>query len=193
VATINLNKTITALVAVSGTWTLTLSDVDGILVGMRVDVKGLNTPSWNQTYRQVTAVNTTLKTITYVHSNTTVAQQDITEGIVHLDVEWVDVTFVANILGYTPSGGDLTFLEYCVDAANDFGWLRRQEAGYADQPGVAPGGNAQLGTGLYAMSLYRERGSVDSFSSFEQAPTPGTFGTMGQINKLLGIPRSQIA
>ena len=50
----------------------------------------------------------------------------------------------------------------------------------------------RLGTGLYAMSLYRERGSVDSFQSFEAAPIAG-FGTMGQINKLLGIPRSQIA
>lgn len=192
-ATINMNKTITALVANHGTWTLTLSDVDGILVGMHVDVTGLNTPSWNQEFQEVTAVDKTNKTITYTHANTTVAQQNVTEGQVHLECEWIDVAYVETLLGYSPTGADLTFLTTCTDAANDWAFLRRQEAGYSDQPGASPGSNVKLGTGLYAMSLYRERGSVDSFSSFEQAPTPGTFGTMGQINKLLRIPRSQIA
>jgi hypothetical protein len=44
-----------------------------------------------------------------------------------------------------------------------------------------------------AGSLYRERGSVDSFSSFEAMNIPGTVGSMGQINRLLGVNRSQVA
>lgn len=192
-ATIQMNKSITNVVAVAGAWTLTLSDVDGILVGMNIDVQGLPTPSWNQLNQEVTAVNTTNLTVSYTHANTTVTSQAVTVGIVHLECNWIDVAYVEVLLGYTPTGGDLTYLTTCTDAANDWAFLRRQEAGYVDQPGAAPGSNVKLGTGLYALALYRERGSVDSFNSFSDTPVSPTFGTMGQINKLLGIPRSAIA
>jgi hypothetical protein len=56
-----------------------------------------------------------------------------------------------------------------------------------------PGGDVELGTIMYAGSLYRERGSVDSFASFEQMGTPIPYGQNGQINRLLGVNRSQVA
>lgn len=188
----NLNKTLTKVQATSGTWTYTLGDVDGIVVGSRVDIAGCPIAAANVNNDTVDAVNTTLLTITIAHGNTTLAATDTT-GQAHLHCHWVDTAFVEVLLGYQPAGDDATYLEYCVDAANDFAFNRRQEAGYAnDLAEVAPGHNAQLGTGLYAMALYRERGSVDSFQSFQDTPTPGVFGTMGQINKLLGIPRMAI-
>jgi hypothetical protein len=46
---------------------------------------------------------------------------------------------------------------------------------------------------MYAAVLYRERGSVDSFASFEGMGVPTPYGSNGQINRLLGINRSQVA
>jgi hypothetical protein len=50
-----------------------------------------------------------------------------------------------------------------------------------------------LGQSMLAGALYRERGSVDSFASFEAMNIPGNVGSMGQINRLLGVNRSQVA
>jgi hypothetical protein len=46
---------------------------------------------------------------------------------------------------------------------------------------------------MYAASLYRERGAVDSFASFDSMGSPTPFGSMGQIMRLLGVNRSQVA
>jgi hypothetical protein len=46
---------------------------------------------------------------------------------------------------------------------------------------------------MYAAVLYRERGSVDSFASFDQMGGAVPFGSNGQINKLLGVNRAQVA
>ena len=50
-----------------------------------------------------------------------------------------------------------------------------------------------LGTIMYGATLYRERGSVDSFASFDQMGGAVPFGSHGQINKLLGVNRAQVA
>lgn len=189
---ISLNKDITNVVATSGVWTLTLSDVDGAQVGMKADVGGMPTAAWNVMGVTITAVNTTLKTVSYSHGNFTVTSQAITTAVFHIETSWCDTAYVEVCLGYQPTGDDATYLDACVDAANDFAFIRRAEAGYDDHPNIAAGSNVRLGTALYAVALYRERGSVDSFQSFQDTPTPGVFGTMGQINKLLGIPRMAI-
>jgi hypothetical protein len=44
-----------------------------------------------------------------------------------------------------------------------------------------------------AASLYRERGSIDSFQSFQDMTTSAPVASMGRINQLLGIKRSQVA
>ena len=46
---------------------------------------------------------------------------------------------------------------------------------------------------MYAGSLYRERGSVDSFASFGEMSTGAPVASMGQIMRLLAIGRPQIA
>ena len=93
----------------------------------------------------------------------------------------------------TATTNDTTFITKCVAAANAYAYRRRREAGYYDSLTTVPGGDVELGTIMFAGSLYRERGSVDSFASFEQMGTPVPFGANGQINRLLGINRSQVA
>jgi hypothetical protein len=46
---------------------------------------------------------------------------------------------------------------------------------------------------MYAGSLYRQRGSVDSFASFEAMGSGAPTASMGEIMRLLGINRSQVA
>ena len=105
---------------------------------------------------------------------------------------WVVSSDVAEALGPVQPG-DQPWLDRCTAAANQYAFERRQAAGYADLPDVSPGPRAEQGTILYAVALFRERGSVDSFASFEEfavgVPPPSTFG---QVNRLLGIPRPAV-
>jgi len=107
---------------------------------------------------------------------------------------WITNQMVIDWLGIaTATANDTTFITKCVAAANAYAYRRRREAGYYDSLTTVPGGDVELGTIMFAGSLYRERGSVDSFASFEQMGTPVPFGANGQINRLLGINRSQVA
>jgi len=99
---------------------------------------------------------------------------------------WVTAADVESALGSAPV--DVAYLNMCVGAANSWAFRRRATAGYKDDPDVVPDSAVALGTTLYAQALYRERGAVDSYASFEElaagfAPT----GTSTQINRLLGI------
>jgi hypothetical protein len=50
-----------------------------------------------------------------------------------------------------------------------------------------------LGTTLYAAGLYRERGTTgDSYASFGDMSGPPLM-TLGRVNQLLGVKRSQVA
>lgn len=192
--TIQLTKNITNVVATSGTFTVTLEDVDGVQVGMTADIQGLPTAAWNVEQATITAVDTTLLTVQYSHGNFTVATQAVW-GQFHLGVFWITPEDVTVLLGYSPTEqADVVYLDWAVEAAQDFAWRRRQAAGYTtDHPNVKPGSDVLMGTAIYAMALYRERASVDSFSSFQDTPTPGLVGTLPQILRLLGCNRSQVA
>ena len=190
---IAIDKTVTNIAATAGVFTLTLSDVNGILVGSRVDIGGLPTAAWNTLNEEVTAVDATNKTIQYTHGNFTIASQEVW-GQVHLETSWATVEDVEIWLGFDATGDDLTFLTTCVDAANDRVYLLRQRAGYFDHPNVSPGSDCKLATIMYAATLYRQRGAVDSFASFEAQPfgaIPGA--TLGEILRLLGCKRPQVA
>lgn len=100
-------------------------------------------------------------------------------------VEWLGIS--------SATANDTAFITTAVNAANQYAYRRRREAGYFDSLTTVPGSDVKLGTVMYAGTLYRERGSVDSFASFEQMGTPIPFGSQAQINKLLGINRSQVA
>ena len=189
---IAIDKTVTAVEATSGTFTLTLDDVNGILVGSRVDVGGFNTPAWNTTDEEVTAVDATLKTIQYSHGNFTVAKQD-TWAQVHLETSWASVTDVTDWLGFTPTGTDYTNLVSDVDAANDRCWYWRARAGYKDHPNVSPGSDVKQAVVQYAATLYRDRGtSGDTYAAYDGLGQFDRPVTMARIMQLLGCKRPQV-
>lgn len=107
---------------------------------------------------------------------------------------WVTTASVVAWLGIaSATANDTAFITSATAAANAFAYRRRRESGYFDSLSTSPGGDVSLATTMYAAALYRERGSVDSFASFDSMGTPVPFGSMGQINRLLGVGRSQVA
>lgn len=189
---IAIDKTATRVTAVAGVFTLTLSDVNGILVGSRVDIGGLPTQAWNTLNEEVTAVDATNKTISYTHGNFTIAPTDVW-GQVHIETTWATAADVEIWLGFDAIGDDQTFLDTCVDAANDRCWYYRARAGYKDHPNVSPGSDVKTAVIMYAAQLFRQRGAVDGYASFEQqafGAIPGQ--SLGQILALLGCKRPQV-
>lgn len=107
---------------------------------------------------------------------------------------WVTVQDVLDWLGVSPaSANDTAFVTDCVAAGNAVAYRRRKAAGYQDSLSVSPGGDVSLGTVMYAAALYRERGSMDSFQSFNEFGTAPVGGSMGQILRLWGCNRPQVA
>ena len=107
---------------------------------------------------------------------------------------WVVAQNVLDWLGIaTASANDTTFVTTCTAAANAWAFRKRVEAGYHDALATSPTSAATLGTTMYAGSLYRQRGSVDSFASFESMGQTAPTASMGEIMRLLGINRSQVA
>jgi hypothetical protein len=111
-----------------------------------------------------------------------------------LTCTWTTSQNILDWLGITvATAGDQTFTTTCAAAANAFCYRRRQEAGYIDSLTTVPSQDVFLGTVMYGAALYKARGSVDVFSSFQdmgQSPVPGM---NGQIKQLLGIDRPACA
>jgi hypothetical protein len=107
---------------------------------------------------------------------------------------WIANANVTEFLGIaTASANDTAFITTCVSAANAWAYRKRQEAGYRDSLTTSPGGDVTLGTTLFAASMYRRRGSIDGFQSFDVMDTTQPAMSMGDIHKLLGVNRSQVA
>lgn len=106
---------------------------------------------------------------------------------------WTDEAAVLRALGPQADPAD-PYLADAVAAANAWAVGKRAEAGYdTDDPDTAPSDAVALGATLYAVALYNERGSTDSHASFTDLAGFGIpTGTMGQINRLLGIGRAQV-
>jgi hypothetical protein len=106
--------------------------------------------------------------------------------------DWASTEDVLAAIGQPVT--DTDHLDNCVEAANAFAWRRRQQAGYtADDPFVAPGPDVTLGVVSYATALYRERGTVESFASFDAfAAGAVPSSSMGQVLRLLGVPRPAV-
>jgi len=88
---------------------------------------------------------------------------------------------------------DVTFLTICAAAANQFCYRRRAEAGYVDSLTTVPSQDAKLGTIMYGGALYRQRGSIDQFASFDAMSTASVVGMSPIIKQLLGIDRPAVA
>ena len=107
---------------------------------------------------------------------------------------WTTSANVTEFLGIAAAtANDNAYIATCVAAANAWAFRRRVEAGYSDAPGTSPSSDVTLGTTLYAAALYRERGSIDSFQTYESMTSPLQGMNMGRIHQLLGINRSQVA
>lgn len=107
---------------------------------------------------------------------------------------WITATNIEDWLGIgTATAADLSFLTQCAAAANAFCYRRRREAGYLDSLSTSPSGDVSLGTIQYGGMLYRQRGSIDSFASFDGMGGGPVTGLNGVIKQLLGIDRPQVA
>ena len=108
---------------------------------------------------------------------------------------WIIAADVLSWLGISvATANDTAFVGVCTDAANAWAYKARKMAGYQGESlSTVPSSAVKLGTTMYAAALYRERGSVDSFASFGELGAPAPVGSMGQIMRLLGIRRSQVA
>ena len=107
---------------------------------------------------------------------------------------WTTSANVTEFLGIAAAtANDTAYIATCVAAANQWAFRRRVQAGYSDSPTTSPSSDVTLGTTLYAAALYRERGSIDSFQTYETMMAPTTAFNMGRIHQLLGINRSQVA
>ena len=107
---------------------------------------------------------------------------------------WTTVGNTQEFLGISSAtANDTAYLTTCVAAANAWCFRRRVQAGYHDSLTTVPDGSVLLGTTLYAAGLYRERGTTgDSYASFGDMSGPPLM-TLGRVNQLLGIKRSQVA
>jgi hypothetical protein len=107
---------------------------------------------------------------------------------------WVTAANLEDWLGIgTATAADAAFLTVCAAAASQFCWRRRMEAGYIDSLTTVPSQDVFLGTQMYGGSLYRQRGSVDQFASFQNMGVTPVMGLNGMIRQLLGIDRPQVA
>jgi len=107
---------------------------------------------------------------------------------------WSDVDDLTEFLGISgATANDTAFMTTSVNAANAWCFKRRSQAGYKDDLVNVPDAAVLAGTVLMAASLYRERGSIDSFNSFQDMTISAPVASMGRINSLLGIKRAQVA
>ena len=178
--------------------TLTLDTIVGLRPGYTTHVYGVGQHyDGNQT---LTAVTTTVVndvdvyTVTYAKTHTNIAEAT-SYGQMRIRCTWIDDTDVEDWLGGPPDDAvDADFLTTCVEAANAWCYARRFAAGYQDWPTHLPNDSVRQAAVTLAAALYRERGSVDSFSSFQQMPVVAPLaGSLGQIMRLLGIGRAAVA
>lgn len=185
-----LTKTVESASLTNNVARLTLADVIGVEAGYKIRVAGIDT-TFNG-HHTITSVDVDDSWIQYAKNHANILEVDVT-GIAEVIVEWIDDQDVIKFIGVEPATeSDEDYLAFCVEAANGWVFERRRKSGYSDLPNAIPSSEVKLGTILYAGSLYRERGSVDSFASFQDMPTVAPVGTMGQILRLIGCNRPRV-
>lgn len=107
---------------------------------------------------------------------------------------WITAGNIEDWIGIgTATAADTTFLTQCAAAANAFCFRRRAENNYFDSLTTSPSSDVTLGTIMYGGMLYRQRGSVTDFSSFDGMNAGGTIGLNPMIKQLLGVNRATVA
>jgi len=134
--------------------------------------------------------------IVYANTGDEEDYQTVSAGTVTYtqSVTWIVAADVLAWLGIdVATANDTAFVTTCVNASNAWCFRKRREAGYIDSMTTVPSADVKLGTVMYAATLYRERGSVDSFASFDAMGTFPVPSTLGRIMQLLGCGRAQVA
>lgn len=107
---------------------------------------------------------------------------------------WITAAQILTWLGIaTATADDTTFVTQCASAANNFIYRRRQECGYHDSLTTSPGGDVTLGTIMYGGALYRQRGGISDFASFDGMSAGSTNGLSPLVKQLIGVDRPQVA
>ena len=107
---------------------------------------------------------------------------------------WITAAQILTWLGIaTATADDTTFVTQCASAANQFCYRRRQEVGYFDALATSPSGDVTLGTIMYGAALYRQRGGISDFASFDGMSAGSTNGLSPLVKQLLGVDRPQVA
>jgi hypothetical protein len=107
---------------------------------------------------------------------------------------WITAAQILTWLGIaTATADDTTFVTQCASAANNFIYRRRQECGYFDSLTVSPGADCTLGTIMYGGALYRQRGGISDFASFDGMSAGSTNGLSPLVKQLIGVDRPQVA
>ena len=184
-------KTVSYAEAVSGVHTLTLSNVTNLFVGDRITVKGCGT-NYDGSHT-ITAIDTTDLTITFSQGNQNHAGATVA-GMVDVVVQWATNAELQTWLGIdVATANDTAFMTQAVEAANEWVFRKRQEAGYTlDRAALVPTADVLLGTVSYAAGKYRERGAIDSYASFDSYAGGAPTLTMGQIMALIGCGKPQV-
>jgi hypothetical protein len=108
---------------------------------------------------------------------------------------WVSTQELTNYLNITvASANDTTLIGQAREAANQFCWRRRMQAGYFDSLTTVPSADVKLGVLAYGAALYRARGSSsDTYATFDGMGTPTVVALPAMVKQLLGIDRPAIA
>jgi hypothetical protein len=173
--------------------TFTVTDTGRLRVGAVVHIDGLGHPYDGQN-REILTVDAETLTITVeINHNTDVAEADVA-GVLTVPVLWAADTDVIEFLGVAPAtANDDAWLARCVDAANDWAYDRRADAGYYDYAHVPPSPRVTEGVILKAAELYRSRGSVDGFQSFQALDGVAPISSAAEILRMLGVNKPRVA
>lgn len=109
---------------------------------------------------------------------------------------WITNQMVLDWLGVAPAtANDTAFVTVCTEAGNALAYRRRKSAGYTDSLTTVPSSDVKLGTIMYAAGLYRARGSAsyEGFASYESMSVTQPNVAMGEILRLWGCNRPQVA
>lgn len=134
--------------------------------------------------------------IIYANTGDDLVYTAVTAGTVTYTqtVSWIVAADVLAWLGIdVATANDTAFVTVCVNASNAWCYRKRREAGYIDSMTTVPSADVKLGTIIFAATCYRERGSVDSFASFDAMGSFPVPSTLGRIMQLLGCGRAQVA
>jgi hypothetical protein len=108
---------------------------------------------------------------------------------------WTTSALVLSALGIdVATANDTAYIAKCVSASNYWCFNKRREAGYTDSASTVPNGAVELASTLYAMQLYRERGtSGDAYAGFDGMGNLALPVNLARIMQLLGCGRAQVA